>query len=177
MGGPQAGIIVGKKKYLDKIKENPIARTVRCDKLILAALEGTMLSYINGIKGFKALPTTKMLTESPEMVQKRAQDVLSQLKNIPKRRIKIAVEKSEAEAGSGALPLERLPSYAITIQSNAIKPEKIAKMLRLHTPPIFGYIKNDKVYFDMRTVLRSQINDIVHGIESLYVPSQRPGTR
>lgn len=170
MGGPQAGIIAGKRKYLDKIKKNPIARTVRCDKLILAALEGTMLSYINGIKGFKTLPTTKMLTESPEMVQKRAQEVLSQLKNIPKRRIKITVEKSEAEAGSGALPLEKLPSYAVTIQSNTIKPEKIAKMLRLHTPPIFGYIKNDKVYLDMRTVFKNQINDIVEGIE--FIRSQ-----
>ena len=169
LGGPQSGIIVGKSKYVDAIKKNPIARTVRCDKLVIAALEGTMISYLSGSKGFKSLPSTRMMLEPPNKLEQMANEVVSLCNKPVKKELKIEIEQSRAEFGSGAVPLEDIPSYAVSLQSEKLKPEKIAKLLRIGDPPVFGYIKNDKVYLDMRTVFPDQIPVLVHCINSLYI--------
>lgn len=168
LGGPQSGIVLGKKNYLDVIKKNPIARTIRCDKLVLSALEGTMQSYLSGTKGFVSLPSSKLMLEKPEVIKKRALEVLSNIKKNITSKLKLSVEQSQAEVGSGAIPLEKLPSYSITIESTVVKPEKIAQNLRRNNPPIFGYINKDKVFLDMRTVFKSQIPDVINGIEMLF---------
>jgi L-seryl-tRNA(Ser) seleniumtransferase len=166
LGGPQAGIIIGKRKYISKIKKNPFARALRCDKLVLAALHGTLMAYLKGIDGFKSLPSAKMLLEKPAAIKKRAQQVKDRLPPGTRKTI-IDIEPCESEVGSGALPLEQLPSYAVTFHSTETSPEKIAGMLRMYAPPVFGYIKHNKVYLDMRTVFKSQIGDVVECIASV----------
>ncbi|MFC1553103.1 L-seryl-tRNA(Sec) selenium transferase [candidate division KSB1 bacterium] len=167
MGGPQAGVIVGREKYLEKIKTNPIARALRCDKLVLAAFEGTLLEYAKGEKGFKSLPSTKMMLESKNNVLKRAEAIISQLNKFPVRKISIKIEETEAEIGSGAMPLERIPSGAVSIKSKILKSDNISNILRMNTPPIFGYIKNDTLYLDMRTVFKNQIKHLVNSLNKL----------
>ena len=166
LGGPQAGIIAGKRKYINKIKKNPFARAVRCDKLVLAALHGTLMTYLKGIDGFKSLPSTKMLLEKPATIRKRAQQVIDRLPP-GKRKTSIDIAPCESEVGSGALPLEQLPSYAVTLYSTELSPEKIAGLLRMNTPPVYGYIKHNKVYLDMRTVFTSQLNHVADCVASV----------
>ena len=167
-GGPQSGIIVGKKKYVDEIKKNPFARAMRCDKLILAALYGTILTYLKRIEGFTSLPSTKMLMEKPESIRKRALKVKESASEKRIRGLIISVEACESEVGSGAMPLERLPSFALCLASKKISAEYIAAQLRSGSPPIFSYIKNNKVYLDMRTVFRNQLKHIIENIAAIH---------
>ncbi len=166
LGGPQSGIIVGRKKYLDEIKKNPIARAVRCDKLVLAGLEGTLKSYQKGIREFKKLPAIKMLLESPVKVRARADKVI---RNTGKNRkgIRISIEESKNQIGSGSLPLENLDSFAIVLRSSKISAGIITKKLREFDPPIFGYIRDEKVYLDMRTVFPGQVDLIIDAVKSV----------
>ncbi|MFC1565095.1 L-seryl-tRNA(Sec) selenium transferase, partial [candidate division KSB1 bacterium] len=167
LGGPQSGIIVGRKKYVDLIKKNPVARAVRCDKLILAGLEGTLKSYQKGTKEFKKLPAIKMLLERPENVRLRAEQVLSTVKRIGNTGIRAGIEASKNQIGSGSLPLEKLDSFAITLYSKKIPASRITAGLRKFTPPVFGYIRDEKVWLDMRTVFKTQADTVIEAIKSL----------
>ncbi|MCP4723693.1 MAG: L-seryl-tRNA(Sec) selenium transferase [bacterium] len=167
LGGPQSGIIVGKKKYIDSIKKNPIARAVRCDKLILAGLEGTLKSYQKGIKEFKKLPAIKMLLEPPDRIRERAEKVLEKTGRTGKNGLKISITESKNQIGSGSLPLEHLESFAITLHSGKIPAERITRKLREFDPPVFGYIRDEKVYLDMRTVFKDQVKTLTEAVKSL----------
>jgi len=171
MGGPQSGIIVGRKRYLDAVRKNPIARAVRCDKLILAALEGTTNVYKKGEKGFRTLPVMSLLLASRNSVRKKAEKLLAKIAGKRGGKIRISLKESEAEAGSGALPLERIPSYAVCLWSQEISPEKIAGTLRSYTPPVFGYIRDDRVYLDMRTVFTRHIQPLADAVNRLLADS------
>jgi len=166
-GGSQAGIIVGKKPYINAIKSNPIARAVRCDKMTLAALDGTIKAYTRGFRGFKSLPAMKLMTDKPDAVLRKAEILISKIRQFPEKKLTVLIEESGAEAGSGTLPLEKIPSWAVTLKSRNLRPEKIAYLLRTSTPPVFGYIKNDKIYLDMRTVFKRQISDLAAAINKL----------
>ncbi|MFC1562085.1 L-seryl-tRNA(Sec) selenium transferase [candidate division KSB1 bacterium] len=169
MGGPQSGIIVGNKKYIDRIKVNPIARAVRCDKLVLAALEGTLRSYAEGLSGFASLPNMVFMLDPPRKVLKKAEKLtgLIPLSGTKNKHLRITIEESFSEAGSGAMPLEQIPSYAVSIESTNLSPQEITFLLRLNNPPVFGYIKNDRVYLDLRTVFTRQIRFVADAVNKI----------
>ncbi len=167
LGGPQAGIIAGNKKCLDKIKKNPIARAVRCDKLILAGIEGTLKSYLQGVTGFKQLPAIKMMLESPEKIKARAQKIIDNLDPGLKKKYMITIENSYNQAGSGTMPLEKFDSFAIVIESKKVPASVTASKLREQKKPVFGYIKDEKVYLDIRTVLNNQVKYLSSVINSM----------
>ncbi len=168
LGGPQCGIIVGKKALLERIHANPIMRIVRCDKLTYAALEATLKGYFQPHKVYKTNKTLRMLTASAKTVHNKAERVFTALTVAIRDRYHIMIEESLAQTGSGALPLEQIPSYAITLQNAETGIDNIAAQLRKNSPPILGYIKNGRLYLDMRTVSNREINKIVKAITRLH---------
>jgi L-seryl-tRNA(Ser) seleniumtransferase len=163
LGGPQAGIIVGKKKYIDRIKKNPLMRALRCDKLTYASLSATLKIFLDEKEILQKHSVLKMMTESIENLRKRAEFILNSIGENPN--LEIQIKKSYSQAGSGALPLEKIPSVAIVISPKIISTNEIAKRLRKNQPPIIGYVKNDKLYLDLRTVREDEIPIIVKAIK------------
>ncbi len=152
LGGPQSGIIVGKKKWIDIIEKNPIMRAVRCDKLIYAALEATLELFFHKDPISDGHRVLSMFTESSENVYKRAEKIYNALKKSEITDYKVELKESFAQAGSGALPLEKIKSAALEITSQKQSIEKLGKIFRTYEQPVMGYVKNDALYLDMRTV-------------------------
>jgi len=166
-GGPQCGIIGGRKDYVTKMKKNNLSRALRCDKLILAALEGTIRTYLRGEEGIKSLPTMKMLLETNERLRERGEYIIKNLKQEIKNRFKISISESYGEMGSGALPLENIKSTALKITGKKSSAEVISKAMREHNPPVIGYIKDDTFHLDLRTIQPEETKEIMTAINNL----------
>ena len=160
LGGPQAGIIVGKETILDRIKQNPIARALRIDKLTLAALEATLRLYRDEEKAINAIPTLRMITEDVEAIAARARDLSAKLKEIEDTRLEIKEIDLSSRTGGGALPLLELPSKCLQIRINGMTANTLEKALRNNVPPIIGRIENDAYILDLRTIQRDEITTI-----------------
>ncbi|MBL7074851.1 L-seryl-tRNA(Sec) selenium transferase [candidate division KSB1 bacterium] len=170
LGGPQAGILVGKKIYLDRIKKNSLMRALRCGKLTYAVLEAVLKLYFDEKKLVSNHPVFRMLTESAEDIGQRAKYLVESLKlKIKIDKLIIKVEDSEAETGGGALPLEKIPSKAVSIKPKRISVDRLAKAMRLNEPPIIGYVKDDKFYLNMRTVRNDEVGLIKEAIEKIFL--------
>lgn len=151
LGGPQAGIIVGKKDILEKIKKNPITRALRIDKLTLAALESTLRLYRDEEKAIESIPTLKMLTLPFDCIEKRAKQLGKMLENIDDR-MQIKLINRSSRAGGGSLPLLELPSKCVGIKIEGVSVNTIEKSMRKNIPPIIGRIEEDTFIMDLRTV-------------------------
>jgi L-seryl-tRNA(Ser) seleniumtransferase len=155
LGGPQAGIIVGKKRYIEKLEYHPLLRALRVDKFTLAALEATLKLYRNFDEAVDKIPTLKMLTEADLKVKKRAEKLLSYIDKNDNFRLEI--EKDTARIGGGSYPLTEIKTYILTIESKLISSEKLAYKLRQTEMPIFSRIKNQKLIIDLKTVQENEI--------------------
>jgi len=146
LGGPQAGIIVGRKELLDKIKKHPLARAVRADKLCLAALTATLLHYLKD-EATREIPIWQMISMKADAAKVRAEawmEKLRQGKVIP----------SESTVGGGSLPDESMPTFVLSLSVK--NQDKFLKRLRESNPPVIARTENDKVLLDPRTVLAEQ---------------------
>ena len=152
IGGPQCGIIVGKAAWIQKIKKNPLARAFRCGKLSVAALEATLKLFLAPEKLAERHPIYRMLALTPDELDRRAKKLASALRKALPAGVMIAVEDGESQVGSGAVPVETLPSKVLAVQAPGISAEDLARRLRLLTPPIFARIHKDTVLFDFRTI-------------------------
>ncbi|MGM0602107.1 MAG: L-seryl-tRNA(Sec) selenium transferase [Bacillota bacterium] len=166
LGGPQAGIIVGKKEFIEKIEYHPLMRALRVDKFTLAALEATLNIYRNFDKAVETIPTLRMLTENTEKTKQRAEDLLNKIKEIDE--FNFTVEKDTARIGGGAYPLTELDTYVLKISAEENSLEKIAYLLRQSKMPVFTRINEGQLIFDLKTVqpfeidiLADTINDIL----------------
>lgn len=155
LGGPQAGIIVGKKKYIKKLERHPLLRALRVDKFTLAALEATLKLYRNFEEAVDKIPTLKMLTEADSKVKERAEKLSSYLEEHDDFSFKI--EKDTARIGGGSYPLTAIKTYILTIDSDIISSENLAYKLRQTEMPIFSRIKNQKLIIDLKTVQENEI--------------------
>jgi L-seryl-tRNA(Ser) seleniumtransferase len=152
IGGPQCGIIVGKAAWIQKIKKNPLARAFRCGKLSVAALEATLKLFLTPEKLTERHPIYRMLSLTPEELGRRAKKLAASLRKFLPAAVMVAVEDGESQVGSGAVPVETLPSRVLAVRSPGISAEELARRLRLLTPPIFARIHKDAVLFDFRTI-------------------------
>ncbi len=152
LGGPQAGIIVGKKIFLDRIRQNPLTRALRIDKLTLAALESTMRLYRDPEKAVEAIPTLRMLTVSFYVIEKKAEKLCSILKNINDSRVSPELLNLSSRVGGGALPLQDLPSKCVGVRVEGMSANSVEKYMRKNTPPVIGRIEEDFFIMDMRTI-------------------------
>jgi L-seryl-tRNA(Ser) seleniumtransferase len=150
LGGPQAGIIVGKSRYIKMLQENPLLRAVRIDKLTLAALEATLMRYIDPERAKREIPTLRMLLEKPESVRRRAGKIAAKLKDM--KSIEIKIVEDSAFSGGGALPEHELKTYAVAVRSKRLSASRLEERLRLGDPPVIARIKEDTLLLDARTV-------------------------
>ena len=167
LGGPQAGIIVGKKEILDKIKQNPITRALRIDKLTLAALESTFRLYRDEEKAVKAIPTLRMLTLPVEKIEKKANQLLKMLEKLKDQRLNIKLISLSSKAGGGSLPLLDLPSKGLGVRIKGVSPNSIEKLMRKNIPPIIGRIEEELYIMDLRTIQDDELTIIAEAFKSL----------
>ena len=147
LGGPQAGIILGKTEIVAKLRKNPFARAMRVDKLTLSALEATLRLYLEPAQALKEIPVLAMLTESLEEIELRAHGVVAALRPW---KIEAGVESSRASVGGGAFPTAEIASSAVVLRGDA---QQIEERLRLGDPAVIGRIAEGKLLLDLRSVL------------------------
>lgn len=167
LGGPQCGLIAGERAWIAKIKKNPLMRALRCDKLTLALLESTLRLFLQPEQLLRTHPVWRMLAEPLELVHSRAVRLQQELAARCSSDLEATVQPSEAEAGSGALPVERIPSYAVVLRSSTLSAGELAKRFRLAEVPVFGYLRDEYLWFDARTISEEEVLLIGHILQNL----------
>jgi L-seryl-tRNA(Ser) seleniumtransferase len=162
LGGPQAGIILGNKKTLDLIKINPLARALRIDKLTLAALESTLLLYLDEKKAVEEIPTLQMLTADRHRLKRRGRRLLKRLMGVDG--IEAFMREDVSQVGGGSLPLQDLPTLAIAIRPSALSVNDLENNLRKGNPPILCRISREELILDLRTIFDEEIPLVAEGI-------------
>ena len=165
LGGPQAGIILGKKKRLDLFKNNPLNRALRIDKLTLAALESTLLLYFDEKKAMEEIPTLQMLNLDTRKLKRRGKRLLKRLSGLADNRIVFMLREDVSQVGGGALPLQELPTIVVAIKPLDFTLNDLEKNLRKVEPPIISRISKEELILDMRTVIDEEIPLLAEGIE------------
>ena len=157
LGGPQAGIIVGKKKYIDKMKKNPLTRAFRIDKFTATILEMIFHEYLNEEDAIKNIPVLSLITKDLKEIEKNANTLFNKIENL-KDVADINVEDTFSQIGGGSLPAERIKSKSVTIMPKNISTQSLEAKLRAGKNPVVGRISEEKLILDMRTVLEDEID-------------------
>lgn len=165
LGGPQAGIILGKKKILDLFKINPLTRALRIDKLTLAALESTLLLYFDEKKAMEEIPTLRMLSLDTKRLKKRGKRLLKRLSGVTNKKMAFTLKEDISQVGGGALPLQELPTLVVAIKPLEVSVNSLEENLRKGEPPIVCRISKEELILDMRTVFDEEIPMLAAGIE------------
>jgi L-seryl-tRNA(Ser) seleniumtransferase len=153
LGGPQAGLVVGKRVWLTEIARNPLHRAVRCGKLTIAALEATLQLYQQSSDVVAEIPTLRTFTRSLGEIAVLGAKVVPALRRALGDGFDVSLEDSTSQAGSGALPTEELPTKVIAVVSDGMSAERLAGRFRAARPPIIGRIKDGRFLLDLRTIV------------------------
>ncbi len=155
LGGPQAGIIVGREDLIEKMRKHPLARALRIDKLTLAALEATLRLYIKPENAFKELPVLKMFAADPNEQKERCERLLHRLEQeiLP---IEVRLLEDVSRVGGGAMPLTELSDWAVEINPLMIKIPALAKRLRTYSPAVVTRVQNDRLLVNLRAVFEHE---------------------
>lgn len=168
LGGPQAGIIVGKKEHIDKMKKNQILRALRVDKFTLAALECTIRMYFDEEKAKKNIPTLRMITSTPEELFEKAKilkDKIDERNTV----INVYIEDGKSTVGGGSMPGEEFDSKVVVLNGESLTADRIEEGLRLSKAHIIGRIKDDKYMLDLRTLNEKDFDTIADAIENCFL--------
>jgi L-seryl-tRNA(Ser) seleniumtransferase len=167
LGGPQAGVIAGATEMLQKIKQNPITRALRIDKLTLAALESTLRLYRDEADALDRIPTLKMLTMPVQIIQGEAERFMALLKDLKNKRLHVQTFDANSRAGGGSLPLLQLPSRCVGVKIEGISANRIDTWMREHTPAVIGRIEDDFFMMDVRTIQENEPETITAAFQQL----------
>ena len=160
LGGHQAGIILGTSELIDSLRQNPLCRALRVDKVTLAGLEATLQLYRDPAQALESVPTLRMLGNTPEALAKRCEQLAAELKGLG---VGSSIVKSEGRVGGGTYPGVKLPSFALALDGPH-GAEALAMHLRNGDPPVIARIVDKRVFIDLRTVLPGQENDLVRRV-------------
>jgi len=152
LGGPQAGIVVGRADLVDRLRRHPLHRALRIDKLGLAALEGTLLLYLEPRRALREVPVLRMLHENTDAVRARAERLAAAVGG--------DVEETVGRVGGGALPLTELPSFACAVE------EELAAPLRGHAPPVVGIVRDGRLLLDCRTLDDTEADEVAAAVRA-----------
>jgi L-seryl-tRNA(Ser) seleniumtransferase len=166
LGGPQAGIIVGKARYIQRLKKYPLARAIRVDKFTIAALEATLKAYFDPTKALEEIPTLRMISMSLAELRERAHKLATMLSERVGERFETKVEDEVSRAGGGALPLAELPTAVVSVAPRNGYVVDIEKKLRASDPPVIVRIKDEKILLDVRTILLEEYEEVVEAFIS-----------
>ena len=168
LGGPQAGIILGDRDILRKVKANPLNRAFRIDKLTLIALSATMKQYLNTVDAVTNIRSLRALTEPLADVEKRAEKILTMLQKMYVAGLTLALKKGFSMAGGGSLPMEKIPTILLSIRSSLISASRLDECLRMCDVPIVVRISEDEVLFDLRTIEEDEFRFIKEGLQHVF---------
>jgi len=165
LGGPQAGILVGKWHVIEKLKKHPLARAVRLDKMTLAALEVTLRLYLDEEKLLAEVPTLRMLTMTAEAALQQAESLAERIKaSLPAGAADVAVAADVSRAGGGALPMADIPTSVVTIMPHTVGVVRLEESLRTGEPCIVARIKDDRLQLDPRTLTLAEQAEVVSAL-------------
>ena len=150
LGGPQAGVVVGRTALVEQLRRHPLQRALRADKLTLAALEGTLGLYLEPERALREIPVLRMLVEPADVVRARAERLAASVDG--------RVEETVARVGGGALPLAELPSFACAIE------EELAAPLRSGEPPVVGVVRDGALLLDCRTLAEGEVDEVARAV-------------
>jgi L-seryl-tRNA(Ser) seleniumtransferase len=150
LGGPQAGIVVGRAELVERLRRHPLQRALRADKLTLAALEGTLALYLDPDRAARAIPVLRMLREPASSVRARAERLAGLVGG--------ELEQTVARVGGGALPLLELPSFACAVE------EELAERLRLGDPPVVAVVRDGRCLLDCRTLTDGEVGEVAEAV-------------
>jgi L-seryl-tRNA(Ser) seleniumtransferase len=170
LGGPQAGLVLGRQEAIARITRHPLARALRVDKLTLAALEATLRLYRDPGRALREIPTLRYLARQEPELRHLAQRLRAKLRAVlPAERFQITLMPERSQVGGGSLPGEDLPTVCVALRAlgDHPSPDEIAAHLRHHTPPVFARIKSDAVLFDPRTLEPDEIPLLAHAVGRL----------
>jgi L-seryl-tRNA(Ser) seleniumtransferase len=164
LGGPQAGIILGRGDLVARFKKNPLTRALRVDKLTLAALEATLRLYRDEAEALTRIPTLRMIATPLNVLQDRAVELASQIRAVDTHaHLKIEVQSAFSQVGGGSLPAQDLPTFAVAIQSSQFSTHQIEHHLRNSKVPVIGRIESNCYLLDVRTLRNDDFNLIADG--------------
>lgn len=163
LGGPQAGIIVGKKRVIDLIRTNPLTRALRIDKLTLASLESTLLLYLDERKALEEIPTLRMLTLDFKRLKQRGKRLMKRLAGVAE--VEAVLKEDVSQVGGGSLPLQELPTMVIALKPRSLSVNDLEKRLRQGQPAIVSRISREEVILDLRTIFDEEVPVVAEGIE------------
>jgi L-seryl-tRNA(Ser) seleniumtransferase len=161
LGGPQAGILAGKKAIIERLKKHPLARAVRLDKMTLAALEATLRLHLDPDRALREVPTLRMLTEDPEDVSERARRLVDRVVEATGDAFWVAAMPDVSRAGGGALPLADIPTTIVTLSPRTMSANDLEAALRLGNPTIIARIRDGRVVLDPRTLAAHETDLVV----------------
>ena len=166
LGGVQAGIIVGKKEWIEQLQAHPLKRVLRCDKVILAGLEATLRLYLNPEKLTEKLPTLRLLTQPLEQLKINATRLKDRLEFRLNSQFEIQIEDSQAQIGSGSQPMERIPSVAVTIaEKTNVKLSALSSRFKQLSQPIIERMENGKIWLDLHSL--ADIETLLNTLDEL----------
>jgi L-seryl-tRNA(Ser) seleniumtransferase len=156
LGGPQAGLLVGKRSLIGRMNKNHLQRALRCGKMTLAALEGTLRRYRQSPDITREIPTLRSFTRSVEEIGELGKELLPKLQAALGEGYHLTLEESTSQIGSGALPTEELPTVVIAILHDTLKANRIGERFRRADQPIIGRIQDDRFLLDLRTIFDAE---------------------
>lgn len=165
LGGPQAGIIVGRREYIDRIKKNPINRAMRIDKMTLAALEATLRLYLDMDEARRRIPTLNMVTASPEALKSKARRLAEAVRETLGDRAVVGMKKGFSRVGGGSFPEYDLPGTMVTVSVRGVPPEALRGALLDTDPPLVARIEDDEFLLDPRTLGSSELKLAARALE------------
>lgn len=165
LGGPQAGLIVGRKEWIQQIERDPLMRAFRLDKMTLAALEATLRLYLNEERALREIPILRMLATPLEELRRRAENLGERLRALPGIASATATE-DVAYVGGGSLPDQSLKTWVVEATTTALSDAEFARRLRLGTPAVLARVRDSKLVFDLRTLFAHQEAAVIDAISN-----------
>jgi len=160
LGGPQAGIIVGKRRYIEKMRKNPLTRAVRIDKFTVAALEATLREYLDEKNARKTIPTLRMITLPAEEILARAEELSQKLKARLTIPAEVKVIPGYSQVGGGSMPTAELPTFLLSCVPSNQSVEELAVKLRTGEPAVVARVQEGQLQVDLRTVQTGEIDEL-----------------
>jgi L-seryl-tRNA(Ser) seleniumtransferase len=166
LGGPQCGVLVGKRDLVERCRKNPLSRALRVDKLTYAALEATLEAYVSD-RAEAEVPILRMLRETPASVEERARRCAQRIQELSAGSVRADLASGSSLVGGGAAPTVEIPTRLLAITVEGRSADEIETLLRQRRPPVIGRIQEDRLVLDLRTVPREQEEELAKAVASL----------
>jgi len=159
LGGPQAGIIVGKKKYIKAMKKHPLARAMRVDKMTFAALEATLMKYRDPKLALRDIPVLRMISTSPDDLRQKAEELAAAITRVAPD-LKLEIVPVEDQIGGGSAPMVRLPGWAVSVKDGMKSADRTERKLRKADVPVIARINEDRLLLCVRTIADNELDTV-----------------